>query len=65
MRVYKVGHKDGSIRLIRAAMKNQAVAFAAKSDYTVQVASQDDLIALTKNGVEVENLKNPNQMDLV
>ncbi|CAB4134617.1 hypothetical protein UFOVP274_2 [uncultured Caudovirales phage] len=65
MRVYKVGHKDGSVRLVRAAMKNQAVAHAAQSDYTVQVASQDDLIELTKKGVEVENLRSHQQMDLV
>lgn len=41
-------------RLIRAKTSAQALAFAVKDFYTVEVATQDELIELATNGVKVE-----------
>ena len=41
-------------RLIRAANQAQAVGFAARSRFDVEVASQDDLVSLVANGHAVE-----------
>ncbi len=42
-------------RLVRAASKSQARAFAADDHIAVELASADDLIDLTKDGIEVED----------
>ena len=42
-------------RLVRASQAGPALTFVAKGEYTVEVASQDDLVAAFKAGVEVEN----------
>lgn len=61
MPIYKVitnvadgGHKSEK-RLVRAATKATAKNFAADKHIAVEQASDDDLIALTKEGIEVEN----------
>jgi hypothetical protein len=42
------------VRLIEAANKNQAVNFVAKDTIVAEVATQAQLIELTKAGIEVE-----------
>lgn len=42
-------------RLVKAANAAQARRHAAASYFTVDVASQDDLVAAVKDGVEVED----------
>ena len=55
-RIYVVtsGGKD---RLIEAANKAQALAYAAKTTFVVKVAGQKDLIALVAAGVAVEMVR--------
>lgn len=43
------------VRLIRAKLKTTAKAHAADAHISVEPCSEDDLIALTKAGVEIEN----------
>lgn len=43
-------------RLVRAKVKAQAVNFAADKHISVEQASEDDLIKLTKQGIEVEEV---------
>jgi hypothetical protein len=53
-RIYRTEDTNGARKLISATTSHQAVAHHAKSTITVRVATQEDLIALTKAGVEVE-----------
>ena len=63
-RVYEVKHKKtGESRLIRAAAKQGARGYAARSEYEAKVASQDRLIELTGAGVKVEDATAPEQED--
>jgi hypothetical protein len=55
-RIYIVRHGDdeGGERLIRALTKTKARAFAA-SDIEVSIASQNDLVELLADGVDIED----------
>jgi hypothetical protein len=64
-RIYIVGTPTGETRLVRASVKQQALSHVANSTFTVQVASQDDLVQAVSNGVVVENYKAPEQVDLI
>ena len=64
-RIYIVGTPTGETRLVRASVKQQALSHVANSTFTVQVASQDDLVQAVSKGVPVENYKAPEQVDLI
>jgi hypothetical protein len=53
-RIYATTDNTGARKLISAATLHQAVSHHAKSTITVRVATQEDLITLTKAGVDVE-----------
>ncbi len=61
MPIYKVTINVGvsaprsQTRLVRAPSKATARTFAADDHISVEQASSDDLIALTKEGIEVES----------
>ena len=63
-RIYLVTTNDGNKRLVKATQRQQALSHVANSLFTVRVASQDDLVAALTSGTEVENYKNPEQMEL-
>jgi hypothetical protein len=63
-RIYIVGTPNGDIRLVRASLRQQALSHVANSTFTVQVASQDDLVQAVTKGIQVENYKNPDQTEL-
>lgn len=54
-RIYSVTTPEGKIRLVRASVKQQALAHVAKSTFTVSVASQDELIKAITAGAKVED----------
>ena len=54
-RIYIVTTPDGKARLVRAAVKQQALAHVAKSTFTVGIASQDELISAITAGAKVED----------
>ena len=58
-RIYAVTRKNapngGATRLVRASQVGPALTFVAKDEFTCEVASQDDLVAAFKAGVQVEN----------
>ena len=54
-RIYHTEDKHGARKLISAATSHQAVPHHAKSVITARVATPEDLITLTKAGVEVED----------
>lgn len=64
-RIYLVGTPDGKTRLIKAALRQQALSHVANSMLTVRVASQDDLVAELGKGTPVEQYKAPEQADLI
>jgi len=64
-RIYIVGTPTGETRLVRASIKQQALSHVANSTFTVQVASQDDLVQAVIKGVQVENYKASEQVDLI
>lgn len=64
-RIYIVGTPNGDIRLVRASLRQQALSHVANSTFTVQVASQDDLVDAVTKGVTVESYKAPEQTELI
>ena len=64
-RIYIVETPNGDIRLVRASLRQQALSHVANSTFTVQVASQDDLVDAVTKGVTVESYKAPEQADLI
>jgi len=58
-RIYVVGTPDG-VRLVRATVRSQALTHVAQSQFTVRVASQEDLVEYLGE-VEVENAKHEQQ----
>lgn len=63
-RIYLVGTPDGTIRLINASLRQQALSHVANSLFTVRVASQQDLVEQVSKGVKVENYKDADQSEL-
>lgn len=54
-RIYRVTENgSGAVRLIRGTTKAGVRAFAARDAFTVEVASQDDLVNLVAQGKKVE-----------
>lgn len=64
-RIYLVGTPDGKTRLIKAALRQQALSHVANTLLSVRVASQDDLVAEISKGTTVEQYNAPEQRDLV
>ena len=64
-RIYIVGTPTGETRLVRASIKQQALHHVANSVFVVRVASQDELVQAVTKGVQVENYKAPEQVDLI
>lgn len=52
-RIYRVNTETGS-RLVRASNRAQALAHVARDTLKADVASQDDLVTLTAQQVQVE-----------
>jgi hypothetical protein len=63
MRVYMVSSNSGS-RLVRAGHRAQALQFVASQEYSIRVASQDDLIKCLAEGKAVETAVSPDQIKL-
>jgi hypothetical protein len=56
MRIYKVeGPLPESVRLVRAANRNQAIRHAVRNDYRAELATQDELVELITSGTPVED----------
>lgn len=53
-RIYLTTDSNGAQRLIKASSAPQAIAYHARSTIKAHVPHQEELIALTKAGVEVE-----------
>ena len=64
-RIYLVGTPDGKTRLIKAALRQQALSHVANTLLTVRVASQDYLVAEICKGSTVEQYYAPDQRDLI
>ena len=58
-RIYVVGTPDG-VRLVRATVRSQALTHVAQSQFTVRVASQEDLVEYLGE-IEVENARHDQQ----
>ena len=52
-RIYIVQSSKGT-RLVKASLRQQALSHVANSEFTVRVASQDDLVSLLTVGAKVE-----------
>jgi hypothetical protein len=55
-RIYIVRNTHGA-RLVRANLRQQALSHVASTEYTVSVASQDDLVEQITAGTPVEQYK--------
>jgi gamma-glutamyl-gamma-aminobutyrate hydrolase PuuD len=63
-RIYLVSSKGGENRLVRAATRHQSIMHVASSEFSSEVASQDDLIEALESGVKIENYRDDNQQTL-
>ena len=65
-RIYIVGSNEPAfpVRLIRAAVRQQALTHVAQSLFTVRVASQDDLVKALTNGAKIENARDGEQLEI-
>lgn len=67
-RIYIVKNNiTGAVRLIKSTVVSQAIAHAAKQEFTAHVASQDDLVDGLNAGLKIEKvaITAANQMELV
>ena len=64
-RIYLVGTPDGKTRLIKAALRQQALSHVANTMLTVRVASQDDLVKELSKGTPVEQYASADQQELI
>lgn len=55
-RIYVVKQNGAAVRLVEADNKLQAINFVARQTITADVASQSELVRLTRENVEVEIL---------
>jgi UDP-N-acetylmuramyl pentapeptide synthase len=56
-RIYIVkNNTTGTVRLIKSTVVSQAIAHAAKQEFTAHVASQDELVDSLNSGVKVEKV---------
>ena len=62
--IYLVNTPDGTPRLVRASIRQQALSHVAQTMLSVQLASQEELVELVNSGVKVENFKDKNQLEL-
>ena len=63
-RIYIVRNTHGA-RLVKANLRQQALSHVAATEYTVRVASQDDLVEQIKAGTKIEQYKAPEQLELI
>ena len=63
-RIYIIGTPDNKVRLVKASTRAQALSHVANTLLTLRIASQDDLVKSLGNGVEVENAKSPDQVEM-
>lgn len=63
-RVYIVETHTGKTRLVKAAVRQQALSHVANHLFTVRVATQDDLIDALGKGIKVEAHKDPEQTEI-
>lgn len=64
-RIYLVGTPDGKTRLIKAALRQQALSHVANSTFNISVATQDELVAQITAGTKVEQYRAPEQQELI
>ena len=62
-RIYTVIHKDG-LHLVKAAHRSQALNHVAQKQFTVRVATQDDLVKCITGGVVIEGAEDAEQLKL-
>ncbi len=63
-RIYLVTSKTGEQRLVRCAAPSQALSHVARQEYDVRIPTNEETFELGAKGMKVENLKNPDQMEL-
>ena len=64
MKIYIVETLDGDTRLIRAKTKHQALMHFARTNITVKVVGQDELIDAVRSGCDVEDYRHSDQIEL-
>jgi len=63
-RIYIIGTPDNKVRLVKATTRAQALSHVANSLLTLRIASQDDLVKSLGDGIQVENAKSPDQIEM-
>jgi hypothetical protein len=61
-RIYLVTGTQEGARLVKANLRQQALAHVASTEFTVRVATQDDLVNQIRAGTEVEQYRPAEEM---
>ena len=64
-RIYMVTGTQEGARLVKANLRQQALAHVASTEFSIRVATQDDLVNQIRAGTLVEQYKAPEQQELV
>jgi hypothetical protein len=64
LRIYIVSDAFNNTRLVKAQNPQQALNHVAGSTFSVRKATPEDAFAAAQQGKEIENYKNPDQMEL-
>ena len=64
LRIYIVTDAFNNTRLVKSQNPQQALSHVAGSTFTVRKATPEDAFAAAQQGKEIENYKNPDQMEL-
>ncbi len=64
-RIYLVtNNKTGEQRLVRSSAPSQALSHVARQEYDVRIPTNDESYELGAKGIQVESIKNPDQLEL-
>jgi len=63
-RIYLVTGTQEGARLVKASLRQQALAHVASTEFNIRVATQDDLVNQIRAGTEVEQYRSPDQTEL-
>ena len=64
-RTYMVGSNDGTVRLVKATTRQQALSHVAHTVFTVQIPTQDELVKHVLAGVPVEHYSDSEQLEIL
>lgn len=64
-RIYIVYGSQEGTRLVKASLRQQALSHVASTEFSIRVATQDDLVEQITAGTPIEQYRNFEQQELI